>query len=470
MHREAALAPLAYAAERAIQRRAAPQPLHPTATADDLRRRFCVDLPEAPQNALDVVADLAQAAEPGLVGNTDGNFYAWVMGGSSPVGVAADWLTAAWGQNAAIYQTAPAAAIAEEAVSAWLLDLLDLPRDASVGLVTGATMAAFVGLAAARTEVLSRAGHNFEKYGLQGAPQIKAFMSCDAHATNVVALRHIGLGEENIELLPADTEGRMSPEALSRALAAHQGPKIIIAQAGHINSGAFEDFQAIAAIAKRYDAWVHIDGAFGLWARVLAEKASLTRGLELADSWSVDGHKWLQIPYDSGFAIVRHQQAHRRAMDVTASYLNSDAADGRNPTHYAPELSRRARGFAAWAVLKSLGRSGVRSLIARHCSAAEQVANHLRHLPGLRVMNNVCLNQIALATVPGAPQDTIAHLARMLNATGTLFVRPAIWQGTEILRLSIISHATDESAATKLIEKITECWNQLDLDQRSGAF
>ncbi|MEO1239947.1 MAG: pyridoxal-dependent decarboxylase, partial [Pseudomonadota bacterium] len=299
--KEQGLAAMAHAAQQAIAHRRAPRPLHPTATAEELRARFCVPLPEGPRDGVAVLDDLVAAAKDGLVGNTDGSFFAWVMGGSSPVGVAADWLTSAWGQNAAIYQTAPAAAIAEEAVSAWLLDLLDLPRDASVGFVTGATMAAFVGLAAARTSVLQRAGHDFEAQGLQGAPIIKVFLSDDAHITNYSALRYIGLGDANIVKIPSDTQGRMIVADLAAQLDAHAGPKIIIAQAGHINSGAFEDFGAISTLSRQHDAWLHVDGAFGLWARATQSRAHLTDHVDLADSWSVDGHKWLQIPYDSGF-------------------------------------------------------------------------------------------------------------------------------------------------------------------------
>ncbi|MCP4385202.1 MAG: aspartate aminotransferase family protein, partial [Hyphomicrobiales bacterium] len=288
------------------------RPLHATASVEELRQAFCQPLGEHPKDATAVIEELIAAAEPGLVGNTDPNFFAWVMGGSDPVGVAADWLTSIWGQNAAIFQTAPAAAIAEEAVSAWLLDLLDLPRESSVGFVTGATMACFVGLAAARSVVLARAGHSFEQDGLQGAPPVRIFASDDAHETNFAALRHLGFGERNFVRIPSDEAGLMDAGRLASAMAAIDGPKIIIAQAGHINSGGFEDFEAIASLARQHGAWLHIDGAFGLWARVLDEKAHLTKGVDLADSWSVDGHKWLQIPYDSGFAIVRDAEAHRR--------------------------------------------------------------------------------------------------------------------------------------------------------------
>lgn len=452
--RQQKLAPLAVAADYAVGFRDRSRSLHPSASADDLRARFRVPLPAAPRDEAAVIADLIAAAEPGLVGNTEGNFYAWVMGGSSPVGVAADWLTSIWGQNAAIYQTSPAAAVAEEAVSDWLLDLLDLPREASVGFVTGATMAAFVGLAAARTAVLARAGHDFERDGLQGAPRIRVFLSDDAHVTNLTGVRHIGLGDANCARIPSDDQGRMHPAALEAALEAHDGPKIIIAQAGHINSGAFEDFTKISRLARTHDAWLHVDGAFGLWARVSPDRSHLTRGIEHADSWSVDGHKWMQIPYDSGFAIVRDADAHRRAMDITASYLNADPEDGRNPTQYSPELSRRARGFAAWAVFQALGRDGACALVERHCRCADLIAVAIDTIPGLAVANDVHLNQVVVECTAAAPSGTITALADRLNARGDVFVRPTHWKGRDVLRISIVNPATKPAVIGTLAEAL----------------
>jgi len=448
------LAPLAAAADYAVGYRSTPRPLHPTASADQLRSRFCVPLPDTPRNDVAVIRDLVAAAEPGLVGNTEGDFFAWVMGGSNPVGVAADWLTSTWGQNAAIYQTSPAAAIAEEAVSDWLLDLLDLPRSASVGLVTGATMAAFVGLAAARTAVLARAGHDFEAYGLQNAPDIRVFMSDDAHVTNLAAVRHIGLGDASCVKIASDDQGRMRLEALATALDAHDGPKIIVAQAGHINSGAFEDFVRISALAKQHDAWLHVDGAFGLWARVSPKTAHLANGVDLADSWSVDGHKWLQVPYDCGFAIVRDTEAQKRAMDISASYLNADPEDGRNPTHFVPELSRRARGFAVWAVLQSLGRSGIQNMIEHHCDCARTGATSISKIPGLRVVNRVELNQVVVGIEEAETSLTIAELTHRLNAEDGFFVRPTTWRGEEVLRLSFISPTTSDASVERLVEAL----------------
>ena len=453
---------LARAAEYGRTYRQKVRPLHPTAGVDDLRAGFCTPLPETGEDGAEVIGKLIAAAEPGLVGNTDPNFFAWVMGGSDPVGVAADWLTSSWGQNAAIYQTSPAAAVAEEAVSAWLLDLLDLPRDSSVGLVTGATMAAFVGCAAARSEVLRRAGWDLEQDGLQGAPKIHVLISDDAHVTNFSALRYLGFGEANFVRVNSDEAGLMDPDALARAMASHTGPKIVVAQAGHINSGGFEDFERICNLAQTHDTWVHVDGAFGMWARVLPGKAYLTRGIERADSWSVDGHKWLQIPYDSGFAIVRHPDAHRRAMDISAAYLNRDPDDGRNPTEYGPELSRRARGFAAWAVLRNLGREGVQKTVQRHCEAARIVSEGVDRIPGLRVSNKVEINQIIVETEGDDPDGIlIARLAERLNDRFGVFVRTSGWKGRVVMRISVTSRLTGEVHADALTGAIQRAWQEV---------
>ena len=427
-------------------------------TANELRRRFCIPTPETSRDGVAVLNDLITAAEPGLVGNTQENFFGWVMGGSDITGVAADWLTSVWGQNAAIYQTAPAAAIAEEAVQAWLLDLLDLPRESSVGFVTGATMAGFVGLAAARSEVLLREGYNLELDGLQGAPFIKVFMSDDTHISNLAALRYLGFGRSNFVCVPSNRQGVMQVAKLEDLMNEHQGPKIIVGTAGHINSGGFEDFRNLSRLAKLHNAWLHVDGAFGLWARVLQEKSSLTQGVELADSWSVDGHKWLQIPYDAGFAIVKNQDAHRRAMDISASYLNSKPEDGRNPTELNPELSRRARGFAAWATIQSMGRSGIRQMVSRHCAAATSMSKSLQQKPGIKILNQVELNQVVLAFYKDSENVTEA-VAEAINAGGNSFVRTTDWKEKRAMRISIISKDATQETGRDLANHIAKKWD-----------
>lgn len=444
---------LAHAAAYAVRHRSERLPVVPRGGRDELRRAFCVPMSDEGRAPCAVIDELIAAVEPGLVGNTRGNFFAWVMGGSAPTGVAADWLTSVWGQNAAIFQTAPAAAVAEEAVSAWLLDLLDLPRASSVGFVTGATMAGFVCLAAARAEVLRRAGHDFDANGFFGAPKVHVFLSDDAHVSNTAALRYLGFGEGNLVRVPSDPQGLMQAERLGAMVGRVPGPKIIISQAGHINSGGMEAFTRIAEISTAQGAWHHVDGAFGLWARVLPEMRDLMRGSEAADSWSVDGHKWLQVPYDSGYAIVRDSEAHRRAMAMSAAYLNRDEGDGRNPSEFNPELSRRARGFAAWAVLRELGRNGVREMIRGHCHLAAMLAARLDRLPGVSVLNDVRLNQVALALtdIPAeAREAATARLSSVLNEEFGQFVRPTVWKGQPVLRVSIISPATTRSEIDNL--------------------
>jgi len=421
-------------------------------TAEELRKRFCLRTPETGRDGAEVIQDLIAAAEPGLVANTDPNFFAWVMGGSDTTGVAADWLTSIWGQNSAIFQTSPAAAIAEEAVAAWLLDMLGLPSESSVGLVTGATMAGFVCLAAARGAVLNRAGFDIEKTGLQGAPLIHIFVCDDAHVSNYAALRYLGFGENNLVRVLSDEQGAMDATALRHAMDARQGPKIVVATAGHINSGAFDDFSELSRLCQHHDAWLHVDGAFGLWARVLPEKDDLTKAIDLADSWSVDGHKWLQIPYDSGFAIVKDQQAHRKAMDISADYLNHSLADGRNPSEFNPELSRRARGFAAWAVMQAKGRQGIIETVRRHCECAAEFERSFRLNNRIQIRNRVYLNQLVLR-VDDCDQKT-AELADHLNASFATFVRTTVWKGKTMLRLSVIEKSTNKETMVDLKQRV----------------
>ncbi|MEL6169020.1 MAG: pyridoxal-dependent decarboxylase [Pseudomonadota bacterium] len=458
----AANAAMALAADYGLTWRDRVRPIHPTASTHGLRQAFGGPTPETGTPATQVITDLIAAAEPGLVGNTQPGFHAWVMGGSSPVGVAADWLTSVWGQNAAIYQCSPAAACAEEAAAAWLLEMLDLPREASVGFVTGATMAGFTCLAAARDEVLRRAGHDFARDGLAGSPQIRVFIGADTHVSNRAALRFLGFGEAQIAEIHCDQEGRIDLRALSKELEAWSGPAIVVATAGHINSGAFDHVGAIAEMTRERGGWLHVDSAFGLWARTVPEFIARTAGLEQADSWSTDAHKWLQVPYDSGIAIVRHAEAHRRAMDVTAGYLSGAPDDGRNPTQYGPELSRRARGFSVWAVLKALGRTGVADLVRGHCNGALRLANHLASVEGIEVVNRVNLNQIALRfRAPGADPETLTMAMEVRINDAEHFVRSALWNGQTILRLSVIADGSDAAALDRLAAKIEQTWAAL---------
>ncbi len=428
----------------------------PTATYGAMAAAFAGPVPETPGDPLAIIDDLVRLATPGLRAMTGPRFFGWVIGASHPLGVAADWLTSAWGQNAANLIAAPAAAAAENVAGAWLLDLLDLPRESSVGMVTGATMANFVALAAARGEVLRRVGWDVEADGLFGAPPITVLIGDEAHATVYAALKFLGLGERRVVRIAVDAQGRLLPDAVAAALSASVGPVIVIAQAGQINTGAFDPLDIIAPMVAARDGWLHVDGAFGLWARAAPALAHLAAGYDLADSWATDGHKWLQTPYDCGFVIVRDADAHRRAMTIAASYL--PVADGaeRDPSHYAPELSRRARGFAVWAMLRRLGRTGIAEMVERHCSVARQMADRLAAEPGVAVLNDVVLNQIIL-TFGGSDAATRATIMQV-QADTICFVGPSDWRGTLVMRISVSSGETTEAEGDRSVAAIIAAW------------
>lgn len=456
---------LDFAAKAAIAyRRDLPAlPQRPALPYSEAIRRFQAVLPETGKAAEAVISDLVEAAAPGLHAHAGPRFFGWVIGGSHLVGVAADWLAGAWGQNAGNHQAAPAAAGAEAVAGAWLLDLLDLPRESSVGFVTGATMANFVCLAAARSEVLRRTGWDVEADGLFGAPPVTVLIGDEAHATVYSALQFLGFGRDRVVRVESDGEGRIRPEAFQAAAEAADGPVIAVLQAGQINSGAFDPFSAIIPAAQKAGAWVHVDGAFGLWARACPGRRWLAEGLEKADSWAVDGHKWLQTPYDSGFAIVRNSLAHERAMTTSASYLPVASGGERDPSHFVPELSRRARGFAAWAMIAHLGRSGIAEMVDRHCRLARRMAEILAGEPGVEVVNTVELNQVAVRFGVGRPDadrltdDTIAAV----QADGTCFAGGAQWKGRRIMRLSIIDGATEDADIDRSAEAITNAWRSV---------
>jgi glutamate/tyrosine decarboxylase-like PLP-dependent enzyme len=459
---------LARAAERAADYRdnVDARPPRPTATPAELRARFGGPTPETGADWTKVIDTLAEAAEPGLMGMTGRRFFAWVIGGSHPVGVAADWLTSAWGQNAGLFQGTPSAAIAEEAAAAWLLDLLDLPRDCSVGYTTGATMANFTCLAAARDETLRRVGWDLAEQGLNGAPAVRVLIGEDAHTTAFKALNYLGFGRANLTLIPADREGRMRADALEAALRG-KGPTIVVAQAGQIHTGAFDPFKELPALCRAAGAWLHVDGAFGLWARAAPDRAHLAEGLEDADSWCTDGHKWLQTPYDCGFAIVRDRAAHMRAMTIGASYMPGSVADV-NPSALVPELSRRARGFAVWAILKALGREGVAEIVSRHCACARRAAERLAAEPGVEILNEVALNQVAVGFGKGwereqqnaAAKETIARV----QAANRVFIGGADWRGRWIARISVTSSDIGPADVDLLADEIIAAWRAVRAD------
>lgn len=456
------------AAEIALSYRGslAGRPQRPAKSFADMRQAFAAPVPEEGRDGLAVIEELAALAGPGLAAMTGPRFFGWVIGASHPIGVAADWLTSAWGQNCGNHAATPSAAACEEVAASWLLDLLDLPRESSVGFTTGATVASLTCLAAARGELLRRVGWDVEANGLFGAPPIRVIIGEEAHASVFSALQFLGLGYNRVVRIPTDDMGRMKIGEFEAAMKESEAPTIVIAQAGQINTGAFDPILPITKIAHRTNAWVHVDGAFGLWARACPGTALLATGMEHADSWATDGHKWLQLPYDCGFAIVRHAEVHRRAMAITASYLPAIAAGERNPSHYVPELSRRARGFAAWAMIRALGRRGIAALVGHHCRIARRMARALRAEPGIRVLNEVELNQVVVrfGTNDRADDALTSKVIERVQADGTCFAAGAEWKGLWIMRLSVTSWATGEQDADRSVAAIIDAWRAVQAE------
>jgi glutamate/tyrosine decarboxylase-like PLP-dependent enzyme len=324
-----------------------------TATAEELRKELGGPLPEGPHHPEMVVAELARAADPGIMATPSGRFFGFVIGGSLPAALAADWLTSAWDQNAGLYAAAPAASVVEEVCGAWLIELFGLPEHVSYGLVTGCQMANFTALAAARHSVLEAAGWDVEADGLVGAPPIRIILGEERHVTIDRALRFLGLGTANLQTVPADGQGRMRADALEDALAESSGPTIVCAQAGNVNTGAVDPLRAICAASREVGAWVHVDGAFGMWAATSPALRYLTEGMEQADSWATDAHKWLNVPYDCGLVFCARPAAHQAAMGVHASYLVQSEDRERDEMDWNPDFSRRARGFPEYAALRA---------------------------------------------------------------------------------------------------------------------
>jgi glutamate/tyrosine decarboxylase-like PLP-dependent enzyme len=346
----------------------------------------------------------------------------------------------------------------ETIAARWLLDLLRLPSECSVGFVTGATIANFTCLAAARGEVLRAAGWNVDADGLFGAPPITVLIGDDAHTTVFSVLQFLGLGHDRVVRMRTNDQGRVTTPTFAEAIADVTGPCIVILQAGQINTGAFDDFAGIIPLAKARNTWVHVDGAFGLWAQASPARRHLSVGIEQADSWATDGHKWLQTPYDSGYAIVRNEMAHRQAMTIAASYLPLAAEGERDPSHYVPELSRRARGFSTWAMIRHFGREGIRDLVDGACDAAVAIAAPLAAEPGIAVMNDIVLNQVIVRFGSDLDEERGDILTRQvigaLQRDGTIFVGGATWRGRQVMRVSVCNYQTDRRQASIISDVI----------------
>src|ERR1700760_4374370 len=372
------------------------RPVRWGASLDELRSALGVVLEDGPQPALQVIEELAVAANPGLVGTQSPRYFGFVIGGGLDAAIAADWLTSVWDQNAAGYPGGPSAAVAEEVACGWLLDILGLPADAGGGLTTGCQMAHFTCLAAARHRLLADAGWGVEAKGRFGAPPIRVLVGAKAHTTVFAALRMLGLGSRRVELVAADDQGRMRASELARLVSCGEGPAIVVAQVGEVNTGAIDAVAAISRLAREHNAWCHVDGAFGLWAAASPRLRGLVDGVAEADSWATDAHKWLNVPYDCGIAIVRDRTAHAAAMNsfAGAEYIPQPQHDERYEAEWVPEFSRRARGFAVYAALRELGRDGVAALVERCCGCAQLMAEELARDPRATVLNDVVLNQV----------------------------------------------------------------------------
>jgi glutamate/tyrosine decarboxylase-like PLP-dependent enzyme len=411
-------------------------------------------LNDDPLDAASVVADLAAGAEPGLVATTAGRFFGFVEGGVLPAALAADWLASTWDQNTGFHVLSPAGAVVEDVVEGWLVDLLGLPADSSVGYTTGAQMAILSGLAAARHQLLAARGWDVEADGLSGAPPIRVIVGRERHVTIGRALRFLGLGESSAISVAADGQGRMDPASLLQELRRTDVPTIVCAQAGNVNTGAFDPMRAICEAARERGAWVHVDGAFGLWAAASPRFRHLTDGLELADSWATDAHKTLNVPYDSGVVICAHPEAHRTAMAMRAPYLIRTDEIARNGSDWSPDSSRRARAFAIWAALRSLGRNGVARLVETLCDHAQRFATALTRHPDIEVLNDVVFNQVLIRV--GDDDERTRRTGLRVRASGKAWIADSVWQDKVVLRISVSDHATTDEDVDATVEAITE--------------
>lgn len=427
---------LALAAERARRHRAGIRDQRVAPTPDAIERLALLGgpLPSEPADPAEVFTLLDDIGSPATTASTGGRYFGFVTGSSLPVTVAANWLAGAWDQNAMYTVMSPVAATVEEIALRWLLDLLALPSDSAGAFVTGATMANFTSLAAARHAILRRAGWDVEADGLFGAPPVTVVAGQEAHATLFKALGLLGLGRSRVITVPADSQGRLRADALPPL----SGPTIVCVQAGNVNTGAFDPFAEVCAKAHEAGAWVHVDGAFGLWAAAAPTRAHLTAGIAEADSWATDAHKWLNTPYDSGLAFVRDAGALRAAMGLSAAYLPT--SDQREPGHFTPESSRRARGIEVWAALRTLGRSGIADLVERTCRYAARFAEGLS-AAGYTILNEVVLNQVLVSF---GDADTTHHVIAAIQSDGTCWCGGTVWQGQTAMRISVSSYATTD--------------------------
>jgi len=434
-----------------------------TSTLSELRSRLAKPLNDQSLDPEDVVRDLVRDTQGGLVGSAGGRFFAWAVGGSVPAALAADWLTSAWDQNAGLYASGPSAAVAEEVAGAWLKDLLGIPASASFAFVSGCQMAHVTCLAAARHALLLERGWDVEGDGLCGAPPIRVLAS-NRHGSVARAIRFLGIGEANVVDLELDDHARTTPPVLSSALAAApDAATIVVLQAGDLNSGSFDDYRAVIPMAKRHGAWVHVDGAFGLWAAASPRYRHFLDGAEEADSWATDGHKWLNVPYDSGYAFVARPEAHRAAMSYRAPYLVHDR-DARDQMDWNPEWSRRGRGFATYAAIRQLGRLGIAEMVDRCCEHARTLVEGIGRLDAAEVLWQPRINQGLVRFLdprPGAREEdhdrfTDIVIQRVLES-GEAFFMGTNWRGGRAMRVSVLNWQTSVADVERAIAAIQRC-------------
>jgi glutamate/tyrosine decarboxylase-like PLP-dependent enzyme len=431
--------------------RVAERPAGARATRDELLAALGGPLPERGEEPLRALERFARAMAPGLTANAGPRYFGFVTGAGLPAAMAADWLASAWNQNVSLNALSPAGAAAEEVAIGWLLDVLGLPRECSVGFVTGGQTANFTCLLAARNEAYRRAGWDVERDGLLGAPALRVIAGAEVHVSVFAALRMLGFGTARVELVDADAQGRMVPAALRKVLPGKPGgPVIVCAQAGNVNSGAFDPLPEIVEAAHRAGAWVHVDGAFGLWAAASPRRRALMAGGEEADSWATDAHKWLNVPYDCGVAITRHPTAHRAATTASAAYLTNAGGPERNPLEWVPEASRRGRGLPVYLALRTLGRTGVADLVDRCCALASRIASRLAAAPGVRVLNEVALNQVLVRF--GDSDERTREVISRVQRDGTCWVGGTNWHGMHAMRISVSGWSTTESDADRSVE------------------
>jgi len=422
------------------------RPVYPDVGVNDLREALAGPLPDGPSEAAVVVDELVARAGPGVVAIPGGRYFGFVIGGALPAALAADWLTSTWDQNAGLYVAGPSASVVEEVAGRWVRELLRLPSEASFAFVTGCQMANFTALAIARQHVLDQAGWDVNAEGLAGCPRVRVVCGAKVHVTVTRALRLLGLGAP--QLVEADDQGRMAVDSLRSALRDASGPTIVCAQAGEVNTGAFDPLPEIAAVARDAGAWLHVDGAFGLWAAASPKLAHLVAGAEAADSWATDAHKWLNVPYDCGIVLCRHPDSHRRAIGAQAEYLIQSDDAVRDQVDWTPEFSRRARGFTVYAAVRSLGRRGIAGLVERTCAHARRFANDLAALPGFELLNDVVLNQVLFRFESDERTDEVL---RRVQESGDAWLSGTTWDGRRAIRISVSNWQTSDEDVARTV-------------------